>query len=150
MIDQIKHFINAATEPKLFLPFIVIIFFFVFPPTDRLFNLNRKLKLQNIWTNTGALVMFAFLLIFFAFGITDPNFRNIVTKPDNVPIVGLIFLTVFFLLLSMKQAAENDARTGAGKPPKEADDKEKVLVWPDLVYIEFICLIVCPPLLVNR
>jgi len=148
MIDQIKHFINAATEPKLFLPFIVIIFFFVFPPTDRLFNLNRKLKLQNIWTNTGALVMFAFLLIFFAFGITDPNFRNIVTKPDNVPIVGLIFLTVFFLWLSMKQAAENDARTGAGKPPKEADDKEKVLVWPDLVYIEFICLIVCAAFLI--
>ena len=30
--------------------------------------------------------------VFFIFGTFDPNFRLIVTKPDNVPIVGLIFL----------------------------------------------------------
>jgi hypothetical protein len=29
------------------------------------------------------------------------NFRQIVTKPDNVPIVGLIFLLVFFVWYSI-------------------------------------------------
>lgn len=148
-MDVIKSFINSATDPKILFPLIAVAFFFIFPPTDGLYKLNRKLKLNSIWSNTGAIIMFTFLFVFFAFGITDPNFRLIVTKPDNVPIVGLIFLTVFFLWLSMKQALENDARIAAGKAPNEATDaKEKVLVWPDLVYIEFICLILCAAFLI--
>ncbi|MBI4436179.1 MAG: cytochrome C [Candidatus Omnitrophica bacterium] len=88
------------------------------------------------------------MIAFFAFGLTDPNFKKIVTKPDNVPIVGLLFLVNFFLWVSMKQAYENDARMDEGKESSEAGDaKEKVLVWPDLVYIEFISLILCTILL---
>ena len=148
MVDLIKHYINLATEPKILFPFLIVIFFFVFPPTERLYSINRKLKINRLWTKGGLIGVFGVLLAFFAFGITDPNFRLIVTKPDNVPIVGLIFLTVFFLWLSMSQAWENDARVATGKTPKEADDKEKVLVWPDLVYIEFICLILCAAFLI--
>jgi hypothetical protein len=49
----------------------------------------------------------------------------------------------------MKQARDNDQRLINNEKPKEADDaKEKVLVWPDLVYIEFICLILCSVLLI--
>ncbi|MCA9401450.1 MAG: cytochrome C [Candidatus Omnitrophica bacterium] len=71
------------------------------------------------------------------------------TKPDNVPIVGLIFLVTFFLWLAMKQAYDNDARLEKGLRPQEAEDaKEKILVWPDLVYIEFIALIICAALLI--
>ena len=46
----------------------------------------------------------------------DPNFRLIVTKPDNVPIVGLIFLLVFFVWYSIREGgAERPAdRGGAG------------------------------------
>ena len=43
-----------------------------------------------------------FLTLFFALGGLDPNFQLIVTKPDNVPIVGLIFLLVFFTWYSMR------------------------------------------------
>ncbi len=36
-----------------------------------------------------------------------------------------------------------------GHPPREAEDaREKVLVWPDLVYIELIALILCTALLI--
>ena len=63
--------------------------------------------------------------------------------------MGLIFLTIFFLWFSMKQATENDARIAQGQKPKEANDaNEKVLAWPDLVYVEFICLILCTVLLI--
>ncbi|MDK1031111.1 MAG: hypothetical protein QGD94_03825, partial [Planctomycetia bacterium] len=36
---------------------------------------------------------------------------------------------------------KNDKRIPAGQDPLEKDDNEKVLVWPDLVYIEMICMV---------
>ncbi len=36
---------------------------------------------------------------------------------------------------------ENDDRAKQGLPPTESLDNEKVLVWPDLVYTELICMI---------
>ncbi|MBI4230098.1 MAG: hypothetical protein HY608_04610 [Planctomycetes bacterium] len=48
----------------------------------------------------------------------------------------------FFVWLSLHQAAINDARAEEGKPPREKEESsEKVLVWPDLVYSEFLALI---------
>ena len=104
-------------------------------------RINRKLKLDRIWTPAGGFVLFAILIAFFAWGITDANFRLIVFKPDNVPIVALIFLVAFFLWFSMKQARDNDLAIERGEKPSEALDNEKVLVWPDLVYVEFISLL---------
>jgi len=73
--------------------------------------------------------------------VTDANFKEIVAKPDNVPIVGLIFLLGFFTWLATHKAVINDNRIRQGLPPVEKDDSEKVLVWPDLVYTELICMI---------
>lgn len=75
------------------------------------------------------------------FSMTDQQFADIVTKPDNVPIVGLVFLLGFFTWLSAYKAVKNDRRIAAGEDPLEKDDNEKVLVWPDLVYIEMICMV---------
>jgi hypothetical protein len=73
--------------------------------------------------------------------VTDPNFKEIVAKPDNVPIVGLIFLLGFFTWLATHKAVVNDERIARGLPPLEKEGDEKVLVWPDLVYTELICMI---------
>jgi hypothetical protein len=73
--------------------------------------------------------------------MADPDFASIVTKPDNVPIVGLVFLLGFFTWLATAKAVENDDRWKQGLPPKEKEDSEKVLVWPDLVYTELICMV---------
>ena len=148
-MEAIKHIINLIIDPKIVLPFIILIFFFIFPPTEKLFAINQKYRLNKIWTKQGGIVLFTTLLFFFLFGLSDENFRKIVSKPDNVPIVALIFLVAFFLWFSLKQAFENDARLVDGKKPNEAEDSaEKVLVWPDLVYIEFIALIFCSALLI--
>ncbi len=64
----------------------------------------------------------AFLSLFFLFGAFDPNFRLIITKPDNVPIVGLIFLLIFFTWYSMRQGVKNDRRLAPGQPPEEKDE----------------------------
>ncbi len=80
-------------------------------------------------------------LVVMGMSIVDPNFAAIVTKPDNVPIVGLVFLLGFFTWLATAKAVENDNRAKQGLPPTEKLDNEKVLVWPDLVYTELICMI---------
>ncbi len=147
-MELFKSFVNAVTRPQVLFPFLLVFTFLMFPPTEFFYKVNKTLRLHKLWTAAGGLFMFSFMLAFFAFGLTDSDFRAIVTKPDNVPIVGLIFLVNFFLWFSMKQAYENDAKIEQGKEPAEfADSKEKVLVWPDLVYIEFISLILCSVLL---
>ena len=80
-------------------------------------------------------------LVLMGLSMVDPNFASIVTKPDNVPIVGLVFLLGFFTWLATAKAVENDDRARQGLPPMEKLDNEKVLVWPDLVYTELICMI---------
>jgi hypothetical protein len=79
--------------------------------------------------------------------LTDPNFASIVTKADNVPIVGLVFLLGFFTWLAAYQAVQNDDRAKQGLEPLEKLDSEKVLVWPDLVYTELICMVALTALL---
>lgn len=110
---------------------------------------------------TGAVVAFILFLRFRAFltlplvawaildlgllasgwSMTDPNFRLIVTKEDNVPIVMLVFTVGFFTWLAFRRAVINDDRLTRGEPPLEKLDDEKVLVWPDLVYTELIAMI---------
>ena len=86
--------------------------------------------------------------MFFLFGAFDPNFQLIIGKPDNVPIVGLIFLLIFFTWYSMREAVLNDRRIAAGQGPIEKEESDRVWVWPDLVYTELISLILCSVVLI--
>jgi hypothetical protein len=81
------------------------------------------------------------LLVLMGLSMADENFASIVMKPDNVPIVGLVFLLAFFTWLATSQAVVNDERIKQGLPPLEKINDEKVLVWPDLVYTELICMV---------
>ena len=148
-MESIKLFINYISAPQIMFTMILGVFFFIFPPTEGLYRLNKRLGINKLWTNRGGIFIFTAMIVFFIFGLTDENFRLIVTKADNVPIVGLLFLVVFFLWLSLKQAYDNDKRIEEGKVPNEAEDaKQKVLVWPDLVYIELIALLLVSALLI--
>ena len=80
-------------------------------------------------------------LVVMGLSMADENFASIVMKPDNVPIVGLVFLLAFFTWLATSKAVANDDRIAQGLPPLEKLDDEKVLVWPDLVYTELICMV---------
>ena len=59
---------------------------------------------------------------------------KIISKPDNVPIVLMLVLTIFYTWLAMKKAAKND-RQDVSEEAKQAD---KVQVWPYLVKVEFL------------
>ena len=87
-------------------------------------------------------------LLFLVLSMTDWDFRQIVGKPDNVPIVSMLFIVGFFTWLYFSRAVENDNRREQGLPLLEEDENEKVLVWPDLVYTELICMIAVTVLLI--
>jgi len=132
----IKGIINAVTDPKIFFVLAVVLLFVVL------------WKREKIASNVFGYGVLGALLAFFVFGTFDPNFRLIVTKPDNVPIVGLIFLLVFFIWYSIREAVFNDRRIDAGQGPIEKDESDRVWVWPDLVYTELISLILCSVVLI--
>jgi hypothetical protein len=87
-------------------------------------------------------------LLFFGLSMTDWDFRDIVTKPDNVPIVGLIILVGIFTWIGLRRAVINDARMAQGLPNLEELEPEKTLTWPDLVYTELIAMVAQTILLV--
>jgi hypothetical protein len=87
-------------------------------------------------------------MLFLGASMTDYDFRQIVGKPDNVPIVGMLFLVGYFTWLYLQKSVENDRRLEQGLPPAEKDLSEQVLVWPDLVYTEMICMVLLTALLV--
>ena len=125
----LKDMINWASAPLQFFTISLLLFW-------------GMLRFKG-WTkprSAAALLMGS--IAFFTVSMTDPNFRLIVLKPDNLPIAALIFIVGFFLWLSLRQAFVNDERIARGEPPMEVvETKDKLMVWPHLVYIEFICLI---------
>ena len=132
----IKSIANAVANPKLFFILAVGVLAVVI------------WKRERVSENVVGYSVLGALTLFFFFGAFDPNFRAIVAKPDNVPISGLIFLLIFFVWYSMRQAVLNDRRIAAGEGPVEKAESDRVWVWPDLVYTELISLILCSVLLI--
>ena len=135
-----------------------IVGFIAVPPALRA-GINRMMNptIYTIGTFVGLLILFLgrsffvrpgvawgllnLSLLLMGMSMPDQNFAAIVMKPDNVPIVAMIFLLGFFTWLGAYQAVRNDERRKQGLPPLEKLDDEKVLVWPDLVYTELICMV---------
>src|SRR6202165_688528 len=130
LINAFKSAINFLSAPQYLVTAMLVLL---------LVGLRSKL----LWSKRGGV----FLLVLIAGGIglfyLDPHFAAVATLPDNVPIVGMIFLVGFFFWWAMSQAGENDLRIAAGLPPIEGEDsQQKVFSWPHLVSVELICLVV--------
>ena len=93
-------------------------------------------------------IMLNLSMLFLGLSMTDYDFRQIVGKPDNVPIVGMLFLVGYFTWLYFAKAVENDRRIAAGEPKIEDEQADQVLVWPDLVYTEMICMLLLTAVLI--
>ena len=82
------------------------------------------------------------ITLFFVIGYFDPYFNLTMTKPDNIPIILMIYSMFIAVWWGMKKSYLNDERLDRGEKPEEWNDPDdKVSVWPDLVYIELIALI---------
>src|SRR5215469_14748559 len=137
-MDSIKELINFLSDRRILIVAASVLL---------LVSLKYPKK---FYTKRSALFVFAGMFLFLILSVFDQNFRLIVTKPDNVPIVGMLFLVPFFTWFSLRQAVANDARTEQGKPLAEQDETaEKVLTWPDLVYTELICMVLLTVILIG-
>jgi Cytochrome b(C-terminal)/b6/petD len=137
MIETIKGAINALADPKWFISLATLLFV-------------AALYSKAFWKPKVALALAVLAAVFLYVSMFDKNFALIVRKPDNVPIVAMLFLVGFFVWLSMYQAHRNDERIAQGLAPMEASDgeNEKTWVWPDLVYTELLCIILATIVLV--
>ena len=126
----------------------------VFSDARKYFGLMMLAFVGMIWKreflsrDTVGWVMFNAACLFLGFSMTDYDFRQIVGKPDNVPIVGMLFLCGYFTWLFFKKACDNDRRLAEGRPLAESELSEQVLVWPDLVYTEMLCMILLSAVLI--
>jgi hypothetical protein len=107
----------------------------------------------NKWTVLGAGVL---LVIIAALFVEDwQQLWKITSAPDNVPIVGMLFLVPFFTWLGIKQALANDRLVEQlEKDPKLAKTHHRKVepwrpgwarelhVWPYLVRIEFLATVI--------
>jgi hypothetical protein len=137
-MDFIKDIINFLSDPRILITISAVLLFVSirFP--------------EKFYTNRSAAIVFTGMFAFLGLSILDPNFRLIVTKPDNVPIVGMLFLVPFFTWFSLREAVRNDQRIADGKPLIESEETaDKVLTWPDLVYTELICMVVLTVILIG-
>lgn len=127
--DPLKAFVNSITRPEIFLTICSVVFVLMF-------------VLYRWWTKPLVFgTIFVGFCVFYFGSIADPNFRSIVAKPDNVPITIMVMSVMLCIWVSFRRAAMNDSRLSAGAPLMEEDKDDKVLVWPDLVYTELICLV---------
>jgi hypothetical protein len=135
-MDSLKEIVNVLAYPQWSFTLSVILFAVI-------------MRSKRLWTARGGWTMLIVSVIFFVLSLFDHNFFLVVAKPDNVPIVSMVFIVGYFLWLSMSKALANDARLEAGEPTFEKTEVEdKVFTWPDLVYSEFIIMVIITVVLV--
>lgn len=127
VLSTIKSTINWLCKPE---PFFILSLFLTW----------GSVRFAKHWVRPKiAFSIMGFAVLLYLFSITDANFRQIAFKGDNVPIIGMLFMMLFFTWLGLYRGWQNDERRAAGKILIEEEGKEvKVLVWPHLLYIEFI------------
>ncbi len=129
-MEAIKSFINWLSQPQYSFTLVILVFFLT-------------LRSKWLWTKKGGLTLLIGGTAFLVISLFDPNFRSIVAKPDNVPIVMMVFLVGFFVWLSMSKAKRNDDLLARGEPTFEKTEVEdKIFTWPDLVFSEFIFMVI--------
>jgi hypothetical protein len=128
-IDAFQSAVNLLTQPSYFVSLATIVFVLM-------------LVAYKVWTKPSLATVLLILFCAFYFGsMAKKSYRAVVTKPDNVPITIMVLSVMVCIWVGFRRAALNDARVAAGQPLLEEDKDDKVLVWPDLVYTELICLI---------
>jgi hypothetical protein len=126
-IESLKQLIDSFCSPVTIFTLALFVFFLF-------------VSFPRFFTDPKVIIPLALLALgFFLFGLTDKHFSRIVSTPDNVPIVGMIFIFAYFTWYAMRKAVINDRRLERGEPTVEqTETNEKVLVFPYLIFIEFV------------
>jgi hypothetical protein len=130
-VQAFEAFFNAIASPEL----VIIISTAIF--------LLYLVRMRTLMQPKIAFAVMGAVALFFVIGNNNTDFHHVLAKGDNMPIVIMTFTILFFLWLAFRQATVNDMRMEKGEPPREAlESNKKVLVWPDLVYSEFLVTVI--------
>lgn len=130
---MIKGAINYLSDPLYsFTAFIV------------LFVLAMK-RMDIVGTKKFGMGLLIVTLVIFGWMVTDPVFFSVISLPDNIPIIILNALVFWSTWYALYKGHQNDLRIAAGEQPIEGtpENREKVWAWPNLVYTELFCGILC-------
>jgi hypothetical protein len=110
-MELIKKIVNFLSYPQWSFTLVVAAFVLM-------------LRSKGLWSKRGGIILLAGGTLFFLLALLDPNFWLIVSKPDNVPIVMMVFLVGFFVWFAMYKATANDVRVANGEPLFEKTEVE--------------------------
>ncbi len=102
MPEAFKELVNSNTGPVVYSVGTSIMLVVLF------LGRNWFVKPAVAWT------IWNLMLLFLALSLPDPNFFAIVAKPDNVPIVALVFLLAFFTWIATVQGGRKRSPQGRG------------------------------------
>lgn len=133
-----KELINTISDPIFSFPVVVALFILMLK--------NYKVVGSKRFAWTAILVCLPII----GWMAMDPNFKIIISTPDNIPISILLILVSFTTWLAIHKAAINDTRIEEGIGPLEGtpENREKVWCWPNLVYTELFAIIACTVFLI--
>jgi len=129
--DWVKHAINRYVTPPVF-TFMVFTGAFIF-----------LTGIKTGWSPRLAVHAMIGLWLWFLLSLEDRKFAALVLAPDHVAVLLFIAASLTGLVFGLGLAAENDRRRQQNQPVVEAEphEKERVFVWPDLVYIELLAML---------
>ncbi|MEE2777750.1 MAG: hypothetical protein VYE73_13425 [Acidobacteriota bacterium] len=126
----LADFVNFLSAPQWSFSLSLVAFWLMF-------------RSKKLWSKAGGVAMLIGGTGYFLVSLASPDFRLIVTKADNVPIVMMVFLVGYFLWLAMNKAHTNDDLAAEGEPTFEkSESQDRIFTWPDLVFSEFICMVI--------
>lgn len=134
--DLVKNFVDGLLGPVSFFVIAIVAF-------------CAMIQFRGFWTRgwfIGSVSLFGG--VFYLWSLTDTDFRLIVAKPDNVPISILFFSLILLMWIAFRKMVINDKLIAKGLPTFEhRESNRRVHCWPDLVYTEFLAIIICTVLL---
>ena len=133
-----KELINKFSDPIISFPVVVFLYYLMIK------------YYRIVGTKRFAYIVMGIFIPIVAWMASDPNFKIIISTPDNIPISILLSLVSFLTWFALYQAARNDIRIEAGEGPLEGtlENREKVWSWPNLVYTELFAIIACTVFLI--
>jgi hypothetical protein len=135
---MIKEAINFLSSPLYSFSLFIVIFYLALK------------RIDIVGTKKFGLGLLIVTLITFAWMVADPIFFSIISLPDNIPIIILNALVFWSTWYALYKGNQNDIRIAAGEAPIEGtpENREKVWAWPNLVYTELFCGIICTVFLI--
>ncbi len=135
---MIKEAINYLSSPLYSFSAFIFLFWLILK------------RIDIVGTKKFGFGMLIVILVIFGWMVSDPVFFSIISLPDNIPIIILNALVFWSTWFALYKGHQNDLRIEKGEQPIEgtSENREKVWAWPNLVYTELFCGILCTVFLI--